>query len=435
MEQKNKVKVIELSDFPKFQLEIRNRTNLTNDQDYQHVKSIISEVKQKGDNAVIEFTKKFDKVELNDGITVRKEDIKRSYENVKDNQIEAIKKLKMKVEKLEKIKLKTLSYNYHDEIDQIKIKNVIRPLPSVGCYVPGGRASYPSTLLMTTVPAKVARIPRIVVCTPPMSTGEVNPITLIAADIVGIDEIYRIGGVQAIAAMAYGTESVEPVSKIVGPGNKFVTLAKAIISQNVPIDMPAGPSEIIILADETAESNMIARDLISQSEHGPDNISILITTSERLAKEVASKLDNLFHTLPRKEIVSKAFSENGYILICDNYDYAINFINDYAPEHLEIMTEKDSEIAEKIWSAGIILLGPNTPVSASDYSIGTNHVLPSAGFGKNYSGLSVLDFVKRINIVQSSKNGLNMMRDTIRTLAECEGLPNHYLAVEERFDD
>lgn len=395
------------------------------------MRQIISEVRKRGDVALLEFTKKFDKVDLsNMGLEVTRRQIKDAYNKVSKDQIQALQYLKDRIQEVESYKLNIMNFEVNGL--GLKIQHILKPISSVGCYVPGGRAAYPSTLLMTVVPAKVAGVQRIVACSPPTFDNEVNPLTLVATDICGVDEVYRLGGAQAIAALAYGTESIKPVTKIVGPGGRMVTVAKTLVSQEVSIDIPAGPSEIIVLADETADPKLVALDMISQSEHAEDNVAGLVTTSKKLAEEVSNQIKSLFKDLERKEIIAQSLSNKGFILLCKSIDEAIAFINAFAPEHLEIMTKNPQEVFKRIESAGIILIGRYTPAAASDYGVGTNHVLPTSGYGHAYSGLSVFDFVRRINVVECSKEGLQKMETPVRILAESEGLPNHYLALKER---
>jgi len=278
----------------------------------------------------------------------------------------------------------------------------------------------------------VAGVSRVVVCSPPKKNGEINPLTLVAADLCGVDEFYRVGGAQAIAALAYGTETISPVDKIVGPGNKYVLAAKSIVSRDVPIDHPAGPSEIMILADDGANPNYVAWDMIAQAEHSADSIAILVTASIHVARLVLEKINQLLNTIPDGERVRVALEGRGAILIAENMDEAIGFVNEFAPEHLEIIAKGAHEIAERINSAGMILIGDYTPASLSDYSLGTNHVLPTGGFGRVYSSLSVLSFIKHINVAEASKKALKELWDGIKVLAESEGLPNHALSIGER---
>jgi len=396
------------------------------------VRRIIETVKERGDSALIEFTEKFDGVSLEaDRLKVTEEDVARAYDLVSEEQISAIKLAKSRVELFEKNLLERL--NFEVKYEGVEVYSRTRPLRSVGCYVPGGEASYPSTVVMTVTPAKVAGVPRVVVCTPPKKRGEVEPITLVASDICGADEVYMIGGAQAIAALAYGTGSIRPVEKVVGPGNRFVLAAKLLVSRDIATDLPAGPSEVLILADESADPRLVALDMVSQAEHGVWGYSILVTVSSRLADEVQRELEKVVRSSPRAGTVEEALSRNGLILVLRNLDECISFVNEFAPEHLEVMVDEPLEVAERINAAGLVLIGRYTPASASDYCLGVNHVLPTGGFGRVYSGLSVLDFVKRLNIVKCSREGLSKVRDAIRALAEAEGLPNHALSVEERF--
>jgi histidinol dehydrogenase len=397
------------------------------------VKDVINAVREKGDSAIIGFTEKFDKTKLNaKSFQVTHKEIKEAYNLVTEEQVEALKLVKSKLEALEKQTL--LQQPTKSVRDDITVQTVLRPLESVGCYVPGGRAAYPSTLVMTATPAKVAGVSRIVVCSPPTEKGTINPLILVASDICGVDEVYKVGGVQAIAALAYGTETIRPVRKIVGPGSKYVTMAKVLVSQDIAIDMPAGPSEVLILADETANPSMIAADMISQAEHGADSVAGLITTSKKLADQVIDCLKTMVEKADRKEIVEAALSKQGFIIICEKAEEMVPLANAFASEHLEIITRQPKEIADKMISAGLILIGAYSPVALSDYGSGTNHVLPTGGFGNSFSGLSALDFTRRVSIVESTKAGLQKVKGTIRVLTEAERLPNHYKAVETRFD-
>ena len=352
---------------------------------------------------MVECAKKFDKAELTlRTLKVRTEEIKEAYTKTSREQVSALKFMKERVNAFQKqlltqTEIKTSS-------DGIWVQTVLRPIESVGCYVPGGQAAYPSTLVMTAVPAKVAGVPRIVVCSPSDAKGKVNPLVLVAADICGVDEVYKVGGAQAIAALAYGTKTIKPVRKIVGPGSKYVTAAKVLVSTDVAIDMPAGPSEVLVLADESADARFIAFDMVSQAEHGGDSVAGLITTSEKVALQVQENLATVAASAERREKIQEALAKYGFIIVCRNMDEAVGLVNQFAPEHLEVMTAKPKEIAEKL-TAGLILLGPYSPVALSDYGSGTNHVLPTGGFAQSFSGLSVLDFMRRVSIVESSRTG------------------------------
>ncbi len=352
-----------------------------------------------------------------------------------EDEISALKYSKKRIEKFQNFLLKRLKFRWHDREKSVKVTNLALPISSTGCYVPGGYSPYPSSLLMTVVPAKVAKVPRIVVCSPPMSNYQLDPILLVASDISEVDEIYKIGGAHAIAAMAYGTESLKSVNKIVGAGNRYVTTSKILVSKDIAVDMPAGPSEILILADDSANPHFITLDLLSQAEHSPESVCGLVTTSKGLADQVIIDLEKMKTKMARPEIVSKALDKSGFVIICDSMDEAVDFVNDFAPEHLEIVTKKLGMIKKKIRSAGMIFLGSYSPVSAGDYCTGTNHILPTGGSAKVYSNLSVIDFVKTVNAVQCSRGGLSKMMKPISILARREGLINHALAVEGRFKE
>jgi len=312
------------------------------------------------------------------------------------------------------------------------VKTLMQPLQSVGCYIPGGQAAYPSTVIMTALVAKLAGVERIVICSPSDAEGKVNSLVLVAADICGISEIYRIGGAQAIAALSYGTQTIAPVCKIVGPGSKYVTTAKVLVSQDTAIDMPAGPSEVLILADQYADARLIAYDLISQAEHGTDSISALITTSPKLAQDVQTWITNIVTTAPRTEKILESLAKYGFIIICTDMDQAVKLTNQFAAEHLEVLTNNAQTLSKQL-IAGLILIGPYSPVPLSDYASGTNHVLPTGGFAQSFSGLSVIDFMRRVSIVECSKEGLEKVRTNVKVLTDIENLPNHSKAIEVRF--
>lgn len=432
MRTRTKVKVWKSSALPLDWFKRKAPEEQTDEKVENEVKAIISKVVKNGDAALIELTEKFNKIRLNaKKLRVNSREIKDAYKLVDKEQVAALKFMKNKVSAFEKRTLKQAGFKISRE--GIAVQSVLRPIESVGCYVPGGQAAYPSTLVMTAVPAKAAGVSRIVVCSPPNAKGTVNPLVLVAADICGVNEVYKVGGAQAIAALAYGTETIQPVKKIVGPGSKYVTAAKILVSKDVSIDMPAGPSEILVLADETANPQFIAFDMISQAEHGADSVAGLITTSEKLAEDVQDWLVKTATIAERGEIVAKALAKYGFIITCNDMAEAVELANAFAPEHIEIMTRNAEETAEKITSAGLILVGSYSPVALSDYASGTNHVLPTGGFGSAYSGLSALDFVRRVSIVKSSKEGLQNVREHVKVMTEAENLPNHYKSIEARF--
>jgi len=397
-----------------------------------NVKAIVKQVKENGDKALVEFALKFDKAELTlRTLKVHREEINEAYKKTSPVQVSALKFMIDRVNTFQKqlltqTEVKTLS-------DGTRVQTVLRPIESVGCYVPGGQAAYPSTLIMTVVPAKVADVSRIVVCSPSDARGKVNPLVLVAADMCGVDEIYKVGGAQAIAALAYGTRTIKQVRKIVGPGGKYVTAAKVQVSADVAIDMPAGPSEVLVLADESADGRLIAFDMVSQAEHGGDSVAGLITTSESLALKVQGYLASVAGSAERSEKISESLAKYGFIIVCKSMKEAMNLVNQFAPEHLEVMTTKPKKIAEKL-TAGLILVGPCSPVALSDYAIGTNHVLPTGGFAQSFSGLSTLDFMRRVSIVESSRTALEKVKYRVKVMTEAENLPNHYKAIEARFE-
>ncbi|MDQ5842985.1 MAG: histidinol dehydrogenase [Thermoproteota archaeon] len=399
-----------------------------------YAKAIMKDVAEHGDHAVLNYTSKFDGVQL-DSLRVSEQEMNQAYQQVTKDEIMAVKLMKHRLVKSELAILKRLKGIVVSSSDGVRINRMVKPVTSVGCYIPGGSARYPSTVVMCAVPAKVASVDRIVALSPPRRNGTIDPLTLVAADICGVDEFYKIGGAQGIAALAYGTQSIRPVSKIVGPGGIFVTAAKLVASANVSIDMVAGPTELLIYADETADPHLIAVDLISQAEHSSDTVCGLVTTSDKLASEVQKQVECVIRKIARSDIVEKSLKNNGFLVICENENSCIEFVNGFAPEHLEIMCKYATTIAKKVNSAGLVLIGQFAPSSASDYSLGSNHVLPTLGFGKSRGSLSVLDFVKIVNKVKVNKSGLAKVHRSIREITSAEGLLNHYEAVKARMSE
>ena len=397
-----------------------------------YVKPIIDDVAARGDAAVSLYTERFDKVTLA-GLKVTPEEVEKAYSRVSLSQIEALREAKRRLEAVESRRLRQLDYSVN--LDGVEVRSTMKPIACVGCYVPGGKAAYPSSVLMNVVPAKVAGVKRVIICTPPGETGEVTPLTLVASDLCGVKEIYKIGGVQAVAAMAYGTESVPRVDKIVGPGNRYVTAAKTLVSGVVSIDKPAGPSEILVIADDGADPRLIALDMISQAEHGPGGVSGLVTDSPSLADRVAGELDALVEDAPRGDTVKDVLTKGGFILVVPSLDEAAEFADEFAPEHLEVQTRDPEALACKVNNAGLILLGEYTPVSSTDYCMGVNHVLPTEGYAKVSAGLTVLDYMKPVYTVKATRDALGKVRPYVAALATTEGLPNHMKAVEGRFTD
>lgn len=397
------------------------------------VKNIIDDVRSKGDEAVFELTKKLDKWDIGaENIRVTKEEIERAYESY-DKELIAV--MERSAENIRCYHEKQLQNSWIDtRADGTVLGQKITPVSTVGVYVPGGKAAYPSSTLMCIIPAQVAGVDKIVMATPAGADGKVADCTLVAAKITGVDEIYKIGGAQAIAAMAFGTASVPKTDKIVGPGNIFVALAKKAVFGYVSIDSVAGPSEILILADETANPKYVAADLLSQAEHDELASSILITTSKKLADEVSDYVDKFIEKLERKEIIKKSLDNYGYILVAENMSDAIEAANQIASEHLEIVTKDPYEVMTKIKNAGAIFLGQYSGEPLGDYYAGPNHVLPTNGTAKFFSPLGVDAFIKRTSIISYSKNALEEACDDIMRFANAEGLGAHANSIGVRFD-
>ena len=394
------------------------------------VKSILLDVKKNGDLAVKTYEKKFGGATLGK-LRITKKEIEYAYSKVSKKEIAAIKLAKYRLLKTEKT-IKNQLKNSKIIIDGIKITKSFLPIQSVGCYVPGGLARYPTTVIMSVVPAKVAGVKRIVVTSPPNKQGKLDLLTIVAADICGATEIYKTGGAQAIAALTFGTKSIQKVDKIVGPGGYFVTLAKTFVSNITSIDMIAGPTELGIVADNSADPNLVAADLISQAEHSSDTFCFLITTSYKLAKSVKQIVNKKIKKLKRSKIVKASLSKNGFLAVCKSESDVIKLANRLAPEHLEIISKNQYLIAEKINTPGIVLIGKYTPSSASDYLLGSNHILPTNRFGRVRGSLSVLDFIKLGTRVESSKSVLRKLSKYMEALTAAEDLPNHYEAVRSR---
>jgi len=391
----------------------------------ESVEAIIEDVRKNGDAALFALTEKFDKQKLS-SLRISREAIDEAYDEVDPALVQALIEAEARITRFHELQMdKSLWLEETEPGITLGVKTT--PLDRVGAYIPGGRAAYPSTVLMTTVAARVAGVPEIVLCTPP----PVNPLTLVALDIAGVTEAYSIGGAQAIAALALGTETIRPVQKIVGPGNVFVTQAKMLLREHAEIDFPAGPSEIGVLADESANPAFIAADILAQAEHDPNAACVLVTTSERIAQEVGIEIEKQIEFAPRREIMEKALAHSGYVIAGDQ-DLAIDLMNEIAPEHLSIQTADPLATLEKIRHAGSIFIGPYTPVACGDYASGTNHVLPTAGYAKSYSALDVHHFMKRSQVQMVTKEGLETIGDIVEILAEAEGLAAHAASVTIR---
>lgn len=398
------------------------------------VMDIIHEVRKNGDQALFSYTKQFDRAALTkETFRVTEEEIKEAYFLVSEELVEIIRKAFLQIESYHS---KQRQNSWFDSTAAGTILGQkITPLEKVGVYVPGGKAVYPSSVLMNVLPAKVAGVDRIIMTTPPMENGKVNPGTLVAAKEAGVDEIYKAGGAQAIAALAFGTESVPKVDKIVGPGNIYVALAKKAVFGYVSIDSIAGPSEILVIADETANPRFVAADLLSQAEHDELASAILITTSETLAKQVSEEVDRFVAQLSRKEILEKSLDNYGYLLVTDTMEEAIAIANDVASEHLEIVTKEPFMVMTKIRNAGAIFIGEYSSEPLGDYFAGPNHVLPTNGTAKFFSPLSVDDFIKKSSIISYSKEALESIHKDIIAFAESEELTAHANSIRVRFED
>jgi histidinol dehydrogenase len=425
------MRIISSKDFRNEELKAllkRGKTDLS--EIVKAIRMIIDAVKKEGDKALLDYTEKFDKIRFNPSkLRVSEKEIKDAYSKLEKSQVTALQKAADNIAAFHKKQLKT---KWTIQLTEgVKLGQVTRPLSSVGIYAPGGKASYPSSVLMCAVPAKVAGVENVIVCSPPGKNGDVDPSLLVAAEIAGVSEFYRVGGAQAIAAMAYGTGTIKKVDKIVGPGNIYVTAAKLEVNRDVAIDIPAGPSEVLVIADNTANPSFIAADLLAQAEHDPQAWAILLTTSETLASAVKDQVYTQMKYLSRKDII-KSYLQTGLIVIVPNIEEAIDLSNIIAPEHLQIQTKSPDEVFGKIQNAGAVFLGSYSPVSFGDYSSGLNHVLPTAGHAKTYSGLSSLDFIKTMNFLQCNKEGYRNLKETTITIAEMEGFDAHARAVSIR---
>jgi histidinol dehydrogenase len=386
---------------------------------------IVERVRKSGDLALRELTRELDHAKIG-RIRVGESEIRTALSRVDPELLEALRFSLSRIRKTQGQLLKRLTYSYVS--DGFVVRTTPKPLASVGCYVPGGRAAYASSVLMTAGVAKLAGVGRVVVCSPPAPDGEMNPAILAAASIAGVDEIYRVGGAQAIAAMAYGTESIRKVEKIVGPGGLYASVAKRLVSKDIPIDFFAGPTELVVVGDESTDIKTAAWDLVGQAEHGEETLCAFITWNGKIASEagrIAKKVE-------RGDFVRKALSK-GFVALCRDREEAARLVNAIAPEHVELLVEDARGFAAKVDNAGLVLLGKYAPCAASDYCIGTDHVIPTEGYARLRSGLSLLDFVKLNWVVEGTKDGLKAVLPSLKSLAMAEGLPNHYRSVESRF--
>ena len=395
------------------------------------VRSIIDDVRNRGDKAVRDYTERFDGAEsVPSSVEVTSSEIRRAYSLVDDSVTEALRRAADNIERFHERQVQQSWTCILD--DGTQMGQVIRPLERVGLYVPGGTAAYPSSVLMGAIPARVAGVSQVIACTPPSPGGVANPYVLVAADIAGVDRVFKAGGCQAIAAMALGTDSICAVDKIVGPGNAYVTAAKKLVFGYVDIDMLAGPSELVVLADQSADARLVAADLLSQAEHGPDSEAMLVTTSPDLAIQVEREMSAQVEALARRSTIARSLGRHGLMIIADDLDQAVDVVNHYAPEHLEILVRDPHALLGRVHNAGSVLLGPLTPVAATDYAAGPNHVLPTGGTARSRSALSVRDFVRVQNVTSLSQASLDQILDAAHTIATIEGLDAHAAALHAR---
>ena len=411
------IKILQVRNIDSF---VESRRQKTSEKDKKIVQSILNDVRKNGDSAVKKYEQKFNGRKTSQLRVSAKE----------------IKEARSKISREEVTALQTMSARLSNSSPKIQIRGSRKfvAIPSVGCYIPGGQARYPSSVVMSVIPAKIAGVKRIVIVSPPDRDGKIDPLTIVAAKKCGATEIYKVGGAQAIGALAYGTKSIPKVDKIVGPGGKFVSIAKSLVSDQTAIDMIAGPTELGIIADTSSDPELVALDLISQAEHSKDTMCFVITQSKTMAKQIQKSIEKLIPGIERGSIVKESLSKNGFIAVCKNQNEVIELANKIAPEHMELMVKNAKSLSKKITGAGLLLIGKNTPSAASDYLLGTNHILPTNGFGRTRGGLSVLDFLKLQTVVESKKSRLRDISDSLKTLTDAEDLPNHYKAVKRRLD-
>ena len=402
---------------------VESRRQKTSQKDRKIVQTILDDVRKNGDAAVKKYEQKFNGRKTSQ-LRVTKSEINNA--RITDEQFKALQLSALKLSKEQR----TLKNKLFSSVNKLSNSSFVS-IPSVGCYIPGGQARYPSSAIMSVITAAEAGVKKIVVISPPNQDGQIDPMTITVAQNCGA-EIYKVGGAQAIGALAYGTKSIPKVDKIVGPGGKFVSIAKTIVSEQTSIDMIAGPTELGIIADSTADPELIALDLISQAEHSNDTMCFVITTSKTIGKQIQKSLEKLIPNIERRKIVKQSITKNGFIAVCKNQKEMIDLANKIAPEHMELMVKNAKTLSKEITGPGLVLVGKYTPSSASDYLLGTNHILPTNGFGRTRSGLSVLDFLKLQTVVETKKSDLKKISDKLKILTDAEGLPNHYKAVERR---
>ena len=411
------IKILQVRNIDSF---VESRRQKTSEKDRKTVQAILNDVRKNGDSAVKKYERKFNGRKTSQ-LRVSAKEIKEARSKISHEEVTA---------------LQTMSARLSNSSPKIQIRGSRKlvAIPSVGCYVPGGQARYPISVVMSVVPARKAGVKRIVVVSPPGRDGKIDPLTIVAAKKCGATEIYKVGGAQAIGALAYGTKSIPKVDKIVGPGGKFVSIAKSLVSDQTAIDMVAGPTELGIMADASSDPELVALDLISQAEHSKDTMCFVITQSKTMAKQIQKSIEKLIPGTERSSIIKESISKNGFIAVCKNQNEMVELANKIAPEHLELMVGNAKTLSKKITGAGLLLIGKNTPSAASDYILGTNHILPTNGFGRTRGGLSVLDFLKLQTVIESRKSELRKISKSLKVLTDAEDLPNHYKAVKRRLD-
>ena len=398
------------------------------------VRFILKDVRNRGDEALVHYTQVFDGLRIPiHQLQVKGSEVRGAYRKIPRDFLGTLKRAARRIRKFHQLRNKKWITSLKEEEKGIWIGQAIRPLERVGIYVPGGKASYPSTVLMAAIPAKMAGVQEILMVTPPQKEG-ISPAVLVAADLAGVDRIYRIGGVQAIAALAYGTKSIPKVDKIVGPGNQYVAAAKRLVYGDVDIDMVAGPSEIVIVSDESTPASFVAADLLSQAEHDEMALAILITNSEAFGREVEKGVERQLSSLRRRKVALVSLKRRGAILIVKNLEQAMKVVNRIAPEHLELAVSRPLSLIKSVKHAGAVFLGPHTPEAIGDYMAGPNHILPTAGTARFSSPLGVEDFIKRTNLMRFTRNALKRFEKDVKRFAEWEGLEGHYQAVQKRME-
>jgi len=419
------IKILQVRNIDSF---VESRRQKTSEKDRKTVQSILNDIRKNGDSAVKKYEQKFNGRKTSQ-LRVSAKEIKDARSKISSEEVTALRDMSARLIPRRKI--------LPDPVQWIDAGSVFRkfvPIPSVGCYIPGGQARYPSSVVMSVKTARRAGVKRIVVVSPPGPDGKIDPLTIVAAKMCGATEIYKVGGAQSIGALAYGTKSIPKVDKIVGPGGKFVSIAKLLVSEQTSIDMVAGPTELGIIADASSNPELVALDLISQAEHSKDTMCFVITQSKTMAKQIQKSIEKLIPGTERSSIIKESISKNGFIAVCKNQNEMIELANKIAPEHMELMVKNAKTLSKKITGAGLLLIGKYTPSAASDYALGTNHILPTNGFGRTRGGLSVLDFVKLQTVVEADRDSCTGRLRSIKALTDAEGLPNHYKAVKRRLD-